>query len=76
MSTWMCAKRRSGMGMAVAGGVMCVCILFWLLAWEALAGPDGDVGGHVRPNETGGKPTTGGSDTVDGHDTFEIYLSQ
>jgi hypothetical protein len=24
MSTWTCAKRRSGMGMAVAGGVMCV----------------------------------------------------
>jgi hypothetical protein len=54
--------------------VMCVCV-FWLLACEALAGPC-DVGGHVRPNETGGKPTAGGSDTVDGHDTFEIYLSQ
>ncbi len=46
MSTWMCAKRHSGMGMAVAGGVMCVCE-FGFLACKALRSPNGYVSGHV-----------------------------
>ena len=36
---------------------------FGFLACYALAVPNGNIGGHVRPNKTGWKQAAGGSDT-------------